>query len=477
MGLTAELARFAANGQSLTLVDEAIRRVRNGFIDTVAVMLAGRNEPVVQVVLHALQGSSFPCPESTVLMGTDRRSALDAALVNATAAQALDFDDVGLQGHPSAVLVPALLAEGERIHASGSALVKAYVVGFETWGELIGRDQDLHHEKGWHPTAVFGTLAVAAAVSSLRRLSPDLSGHALGIAASMAGGVVANFGSMTKPFHAGRAAANGIEAVNWAAAGMTASLDALERSSGLLAALSPRGNVDLTGSAEGLGMRLRLLQGGLNIKKYPVCFAAHRVIDGALDLIAQNHVTADQVQQLQVTVGTAQANMLRHHEPVDSLQAKFSLEFALAAALVARRLGMDQMRPEFIDRPDVRDIFSKVNITTTDTVCKSEPTLALSDRLVMQLIDGRLLDSGEILFARGTTAKPLTDHDLRTKFVECTRALHDIDGNMLYAKLSRLETLDDINKLSSRSSKFPGSPVSAPSGPLCHSESSWESER
>ena len=157
--------------------------------------------------------------------------------------------------------------------------------------------------------------------------------------------------------------------------------------------------------------------------------------------------------------------------------SQLSLEFALAAALVARRLGMEQMRPAFIDRPDVRDVFSRGCISsTTDTVCITEPTLALSDRLVMQLTDGRLLDSGEMFHTRGTTAKPLTDHDLWTKFIECTRALHDIDGNMLYAKHKRLETLDDINELSSPRSEFPGSPVSATSGPPCDSESSWASE-
>src|SRR5690606_28418863 len=139
-----------------------------------------------------------------------------------TAAHALDYDDVGLCGHPSAVLVPALLAEGERMQASGSQLLKAYLAGFETWAELISRDADQHHVKGWHPTAVFGTVGVAAAVACLRGLSQEDCIHALGIAASLAGGVVANFGSMTKPFHAGRASAAGIQAVDLAQAGMTA---------------------------------------------------------------------------------------------------------------------------------------------------------------------------------------------------------------------------------------------------------------
>ena len=452
MGLTAELASFVAHGQALAPGPEVLRRVRTGFVDTVGVMLAGRQEPVVGILRRVIESRGAGSAQSSILLGPQRCASADAALINATAAHALDYDDVGLQGHPSAVLVPALLAEGERLHSPGLALVKAYVVGYETWAELIDRDRDLHHEKGWHPTGVFGTVAAAAAVACLRGMAAGPCAHALGLAASMAAGLVANFGSMAKPFHAGRAAANGIEAAGLAAAGMTAAGDALEHGSGLLAALSPRGRVDLSTPATLLGRRL--LAKGLTVKKYPICFAAHRVVDACLDLVAQHDLRPDQVSAISVTVGRAQANMLRHHRPADSLQAKFSLEFAVAAALLARRVGLEELRDDFVQRPDLRAWFERVSIDVADTVCESEPTLAASDRLVLETFDGRRLDSGEVTQARGSASRPLTDGELRAKFMDCSAGIPDREA--LFDRLGRLDGLDDIVSLQSKTERRPG---------------------
>src|SRR5690606_10641266 len=239
-------------------------------------------------------------------------SARDAALVNGVAAHALDYDDVGLQGHPSVVLVPALLAEGERLQSPGAALMAAYLTGYEVWAELIARDRDVHHLKGWHPSGVFGCVASAAAVAGLRRLEVGQVRHALGLAASMASGLTANFGSMAKPFHVGQAAACGIDAVDLAQAGMTSAPDIFEHPKGFLYALSPNGDVDLGPPAPDFGKQLRFESLGLTVKKYPVCFAAHRIIDAALDLVHAHDVHAEQVQRVEATVGPAQASMLRN---------------------------------------------------------------------------------------------------------------------------------------------------------------------
>ncbi|MDB5817208.1 MAG: MmgE/PrpD family protein, partial [Rhizobacter sp.] len=176
-GLTRQLALFIANSANFRVDADVARVVKNGFIDTAATTLAGRDEPVVHALLRFLEArssSGWQTAESRLLYGPRWTSARDAALVNATAGHALDYDDVGLCGHPSTVLVPVLLAEGERLHASGEALIRAYVVGYETWAELLFRDADLHHAKGWHPTAVFGVVACAAAVSALRGVDVDI---------------------------------------------------------------------------------------------------------------------------------------------------------------------------------------------------------------------------------------------------------------------------------------------------------------
>ena len=426
-GLTQQLAQFVAQAARLQLDAHVKRIVCTGFVDTAAVIVAGRNEQVTQIVRQFVRARQAPGGQASILFGDERTSARDSALVNATAGHALDYDDVALQGHPSVVLVPALLAEGERLQARGDELLRAYVVGYEVWAELLLRDPDLHHIKGWHPTGVFGVVAAAAAVCALRGVNENTARHALGLAASMAGGLIANFGTMAKPFHAGQAAAHGIDAADLAQAGMTAAPDALEHHAGYLAALSPKGRVSREPAPAGFGQTLRIAELALTIKKYPLCFGAHRILDATLDLAREHGLTPADVESVQATTGVAQASMLRNHTPTNALEAKFSLEFAVAAALDAGKVGLAELSDSYVRRPEVQQIFSKVRIATTDTVCPYEPTLALSDRIVIHTRDGRQLDSGEVERTRGDAATPLSDSELETKFMDCC-AYGQFDG-------------------------------------------------
>lgn len=446
-GLTRQVAEFTASAPGLKLDAAITSMVRNGFIDTVGVMLAGRQEPVVAIVRRFAELRRSGAGQARVLCEDQRLSARDAALVNATAGHALDYDDVGLMGHPSVVLVPALLAEGERLQASGEQLIRAYVVGYEVWAELIGRDQHRHHVKGWHPTAVFGVLAVASAVAALRGLGVAASQHAIGIAASMACGLIANFGSMTKPFHAGQAAAQGIDAVDLAQAGMTAAPDALEHHAGLLAAISPQGQVDRSPCAAPLGQSLRIATLGLTIKKYPMCFATHRVIDAMLDLVQAHGLTAGEVSAVEVTLGATQASMLRNHRPQTALEAKFSLQFAVAAPLLLGRIGLRELQNEVVRRPEIQALFDRVRIKTVDTVCPHEPTLALSDRVRIETVAGRILDSGEVLETRGSLASPLGMQELRSKFMDCTADTPYLNATALFDRLHQLPQTANVAAL------------------------------
>jgi aconitate decarboxylase len=446
-GLTEGIAQFAAHPEALRIEDAVRNTVRNGFTDTVGVMLASRDAPVTNVVRRFVSERRSTRADARLLFDVERASSRDAALVNATAGHAIDYDDVGLQGHPSVVLVPALLAEGERLRAPGEALLRAYVVGYETWAELLLRDEDLLHLKGWHPTSVFGVVAVAAAIAALRGLDVTSTRHAIALAASMAGGLVANFGSMAKPFHAGRAAAQGIDAADLASAGMTAARDTLEHPAGLLAALSPRGKVDRGPASAELGRTLRMASLGLTIKKYPMCFATHRVIDATLDLALAHGLNAGDVRSIDATVGTAQASMLRNHRPTDALEARFSLEFAVAGSLVAGRLGLSELTDEFVRRDDVQELFGRLHVTTTDTVCPYEQSLAASDRVVIHTTGGGSFDSGEISGTRGDAATALASHELEAKFMDCTTGMAYLDRGGLYRSLQMLDRCEDVSLL------------------------------
>lgn len=444
-GLTESVAAFVSAGMAVP--EDAARIVRTGFIDTIATMLAGRNEPVVGIVKKFVAARGAQAREAQVLFAGERAAAPDAALINATAAHALDYDDVALGGHPSTVLVPAVLAEGERLGASGADALRAYLVGYEVWAELAARDPDPFHLKGWHPTAVLGTVGAAAAAAHLHRLPPEACRTALSLAASMAGGLVANFGTMTKPFHAGRAASCGIEAARLAALGISAAPDALEHNAGFLAAFSPRGAARRDGAAPNLGRKLRILDSGLSIKKYPMCYGAHRVIDGVLDLARAHDLKAQDVAKVHATIGEAEATMLRNHAPVTGLEAKFSLEFAVASALTRRKVGLAELTDEFVATAPVREAMAKVDIATVDTKCPIEPIFALTDRVVLELRDGRRLDSGEIRFARGNAKLPLAEDDLKVKFLDCAAQAKDLDAGAFFRDLCALERQPDLGRL------------------------------
>jgi 2-methylcitrate dehydratase PrpD len=252
---------------------------------------------------------------------------------------------------------------------------------------------------------------------------------------------------MTKPFHAGRAASCAIEAVRLTISGLTAAPDAIEHHAGYLAALSPLGRADRSGPVSALGRQLRILDSGLSIKCYPMCYATHRVIDGILDLVTANDVKPADVKEVHASVGVTQASMLRNHAPVTGLEAKFSLEFAVASALVARKVGLRELTDEFVTQPQVREMMTRVRTSTTDTHCPVEPIFAFTDRATIELKDGRRLDTGEIRFARGNAKLPLTDEALKAKFLDCASGAGDLDAAALYERLNRLGELDSVRDL------------------------------
>jgi 2-methylcitrate dehydratase PrpD len=448
--LTRALGQFASSLRFEALPKAAVDVVRLGFTDCVAAMLAGTDEPVARIVREGL-GTRGARGEARLCFGAERASAPEAALANGTAGHALDYDDVALAGHPSVVLVPAILGEAEALGADGRAAVTAYVAGYETWAHLVERDPDPYHRKGWHPTAMMGPVAGAAAIANLRRLDPEQATMAIAIAASLSAGVVANFGTMTKPFQAGRAAQSGVTAARLAAAGMTASPDALEHPIGLLRALSPAGRVDTETPLDTLGKTWRITEKGLNVKKYPMCYGVHRALDGMLDLVRENKLTPDRVREIAVTTGKTQAAMLRNHRPQTGLEAKFSMEFAMASALTAGRAGLSELTDVFVRRPDVQAAMSKVSIATTDTVAKDDPIFAAFDRIEVKLADGKALASPELRHARGHWSLPLSRDELWAKFRDCAgTTLQENGAHALFDGLQALERHGNLRELGAR---------------------------
>jgi 2-methylcitrate dehydratase PrpD len=378
---------------------------------------------------------------ATLTFGARKAPAPEAAWINGTAAHALDYDDVALRGHPSTVLVPAILAEAEHLGASGADMITAYVAGYETWAELFRRDTGLLHQKGWHPTGLYGAVGAAAACAKLRKLDAEKSAIAIALGASQSAGLMSNFGTMTKPFHAGKAAHAGIMAARLAEAGFTANIDALEHPQGFLHAISPTGTEDRAGETKA-GVEWAILKQGLGIKKYPTCYCTHRAIDCMLDLVNTSPIKADEVEKITVEISDYFSTVLRNHQPDTGLAAKFSIEFCMASGIIAQRVGLRELTDEFVQRPDIQALMKKVEIVTTSTYDAELPGAAPHDQVTVTLAGGRTVEGEPVARATGHPSRPLTDQQLYDKFVDCLDAGQSpIPADVLFKRLSAIQSI------------------------------------
>jgi 2-methylcitrate dehydratase PrpD len=447
LDITRQTANFVASLKPSDLSERCREAARTGIIDCVGVMIAGSAEQPVRIVAAMVAASTQNDGAPEVPSGRNL-AASDAALVNGVAAHVLDYDDVAIAGHPSAVLVPAILAEGWSLDCSGTDALAAYVAGYEVWAQIIALEPGHLHERGFHPTAVMGALATAAACARLRKLDSTKTAHAIAIAASLGSGLVANFGSMTKSLHAGRTAQSGVLAARLADQGFTASLDALEHQAGFLRAHSPSGTPDIDNGTIDIGKNWRLAELGINVKRYPTCYATHRSIDAMLGLVSQHKLKPDDIREIRVHTGVTQRLMLRNTNPQTGLEAKFSMEFAMAAALIAGRVGLAELTDEFVSRPEVGATFAKVRCTTTDEIMVGDQPFAPADQVSVVLASGQVLEHAPVVHAKGSWQRPLSRDELQDKFMDCAkRVFKPAQATALFDQLWNLEEIGSIRSL------------------------------
>ncbi len=436
--LTRHLGQFVSDLSPNRIPEEAARVARMGFIDCIGTMIVGRNEDSVRIMTETLAPGDGP---STLTFGKRKAPAPEAAWINGVAAHALDYDDVALRGHPSTVLVPAILAEAEALNASGADMIVAYIAGYEVWAELFWRDSGLLHQKGWHPTGLYGAVGAAAACAKLRKLDAEKTAIAIALGGSQAAGLMSNFGTMTKPFHAGKSAHAGIMAARLAEAGFTANTDALEHPQGFLHAISPTGNEDRT-SEPRAGKEWAILTQGLGIKKYPTCYCTHRAIDCMLDLVATSPIKADDVKKITVNISDYFSTVLRNHRPDTGLAAKFSIEFAMASGIVAKRVGLRELTDDFVQRPDIQALMEKVEIVTTTEHDPNMPGAAPHDSVLVEMSDGSTVAGTPVSRATGHPSRPLSDQQLFDKFADCLEVGgSDIPADVLFKRLSAIQSI------------------------------------
>jgi 2-methylcitrate dehydratase PrpD len=416
MNATAHLAEFVTKSRHEDCPEPALEAGRRAILDCLGVMLAGSTEPGARILQRVAQMEGG-APLATVV-GTGRRTgAVWAALCNGTAAHALDFDDTNfaLMGHPSAPVLAAALATGELALADGRAVLHAFLLGFEVETSLAEVINPAHYAHGWHATCTLGTLGAAATAARLLGLDGVQTRHALAVAASQSSGLKENFGTMTKPFHAGHAARSGVLSALMAREGWTASEHALD---------GPQGFISVLGAGqralerlETLGAPWKILTTGVAVKPYPSCACTHSIIDGALELRRVEGIRPDDVDEVTVAVAAGVPRILIHSRPRTGLEAKFSAEFAAAAALTDGRVGLATFQDERAQDPAIRRLMERINVVV-DPHIPTDLERHMWTRVTVRCKSGRSASIGPRPVP-GHPDNPLTLEALREKFREC----------------------------------------------------------
>ncbi len=446
MGATARLAEFLVKSRWEELPPATLEAAKRAILDSMGVMLAGSAEPPARII-QRLAEAERGMPLCTILGTPIRAGAVWAALSNGVAGHALDFDDTNFAmiGHPSVPVLAAALAAGELVLADGRALLHAFLLGFEvetTLGEVMN---PAHYERGFHATGTLGSLGAAAAAAKLLELDPAQTRHALAIAASQASGLKENFGTMTKPFHAGHAARSGLLAALLAREGFTASEIAIEGPQGYLRVLGSQSD-DPTAALERLGAPWKILTTGVAVKPYPSCACTHSIIEAVLELRQAHRLRPEAVAEITVGVAAPVPRMLIHHDPRTGLEGKFSAEFCAAAALVDGRIGIATFTDEKTADPQIRTVMEKVRMVVDPTI-PAEQEHHVWTRVTVRLADGRALEVAP-REVTGHPTVPLSREALRQKFEECAgRVLARDRVESVAEMLETLEGCPDLRSL------------------------------
>ena len=366
MGATETIAKWIVDTSYEDIPPEAIRVANESCFDLLGVILAGSTQPVGEIIQQYV-GDSGGSTQATVLASGLQTSLANAALANGTMGHALDYDDFGGFGHPTVAIFPALLALGESLNSSGRDLLEAYVIGCELGLALQHTTKYAQMEKGFHSTAVIGPMAATAACAKLLGLDQEQTVISLGIAGSMASGVIHNFGTMVKPLHAGLTCRDAVMAVEFAQRGFTAGHQIFEHPLGFTTPVLGEGIYDLDDMAENLGNPFRV-QDALIIKKYPCCGGNHAMLDSLFSLMREHNFTWEDVASAEVDQSYLSIVML-YTEPDDPLKGKFSAKYNVAAALVDGDVNIDTFSDERINNPEIQDTMEKV---TTRVLSKWE---------------------------------------------------------------------------------------------------------
>jgi 2-methylcitrate dehydratase PrpD len=446
---TAAVLDFVTGASIDTFPEEVIRIAKRCITDGLGVMLAGSTTKGSEILREYVRDD--PGPRESTVFGQDgfQARAASAALLNGTSGHAMDFDDTqlsstpdrlfGLLTHPTVPPLASALAIGERLGVSGADLLEAFVTGVEVECRIAEAIDPNHYKRGFHSSGTIGTFGAVAAASKLLHLDRDRLGHALGLAASLAGGIRVNFGTMTKPLHVGRAAANGVTAAELATRGFTAGAHALDGRWGFFEIFG--GGFDEDRIVGMLGAPYAIVSPGVSIKPYPCGCLGHPSMDAMLKLVVENNIEPEQIRGIRLRAGSNILNPLRYRIATSELEAKFCPAFMLASIVLRRKAGIHEFTDEFVRSGPAQEMMRRVE-TVLDPAIEARGYEVMRSVVEVDLNDGRTLIQPADERYRGGPDLPFTRQDLHDKFIECGESVASAEH--LHAVLACVDTLEHL---------------------------------
>ena len=436
MNTTAKLVSFVQETSYRDFSREVIHQAKRCFLDLIGVALGGARQPVVQILIKTLRETGGR-PQATVLAHGFETSLLNAALINGTMAHALDFDDthIGSIIHPSAPVVPAVLALGERLKSTGKSALEAFVIGFEVETRIGLGLGSRHYNRGWHTTSTCGRFGAAVAAGKLLGLSSLQMSRAMGLAATQASGLRLAFGTMTKPFHPGKSAFDGLLAALLAKKDFTCPSNMLEGAKGFAEALGDD-DTKLNRMAKDLGGKYEILNN--TFKPYAACLLTHPTIDGVFELKNRYHLKADEVDEISCEVARFCLDAAGQKEPKTGLAGKFSIYYCAALPLIEEAAGEDKFTDKKVQSSQMVALRKKVRARVNPALKDTEARVTIATK------DGKKY-SAFINKPKGDPRNPPTDSELENKFRSL--AVNILPQRKIDALIEMIWNLDKVKNL------------------------------
>jgi 2-methylcitrate dehydratase PrpD len=464
-GITSAVVDFITTANLQTFPPDVVGMGKRCLIDGFGVVLAGSTVRGSAIVREYVKAATEKSEASVLGPKTFAASAALAALANGASGHAMDWDDTqlsttpdrpyGLLTHPTVPALAGALAVAERMAVSGGQFLEAFLTGFEVECKIAEAIDPAHYLRGFHTTGTVGTFGAAVAAAKLMKLDKPQLAHTLAIAASLASGIRVNFGSMTKPLHAGHGAHSGVLAAELASRGFTGGADGLDGQWGFFQVCG--GGADPARILGVLGKPHTIVDPGISIKPYPCGVLSHPSMDAMLKIVTDNSIKPDDVKSMRVRAGSNILEPLRYKTAKTELEAKFCLPFLMTSIVLRRKAGIREFTDEFVSSEPVQRMMPLVQMQFDPEI---EARGFDKIRIVVEvyLKDGRSFVQPTDDKYRGGPDRPFTRAELHEKFTDC--ASLTLSPARIKQALAAIESVDRLKTV-----RELVAPITAPDAP------------